>query len=81
MLAHILVAMLTYGAGITCVTTILLTLRFCVSSKQRPVGSDTARVLAEGCVAVTSTPVLECRARLGSVQCSVRKYAAGVDDS
>ena len=38
------------------------------------------RVLAEGCVAMTSTPVLEVRVRLDSVQCSVGHYAVGVDD-
>ena len=38
------------------------------------------RVLAEGCLAMPSTPVIEFRARLGSVYCSVGQYAVGVDD-
>lgn len=80
-LAEILVGISTHGAGISCVTTITLTSRYCLSSKQQPVASDAiiyVRLLAEGCVAMTSTPVLEFRVRLGSVQCSVRQYAVGV---
>ena len=75
-LAEILVGISTHGAGTTCVTTIY-------ASKQQPVKSDAilyVRLLEEGCVAMTSTPVLEFCVRLGSAQCSVRQYAAGVDD-